>query len=125
MTAPAAPVMVAPVTSTAVLSDQIVVEPTFSEAVTTEFEGSITRTRRRGRKGTDATMIVSGILMALVVILFIILGIVLSRQSEEEQSATPPKSKQEPAASAVQEPDPPVETKDSNVKPLEDQESGL
>lgn len=46
------------------------------------YGDALSRTKRRRQKGADATMIVSGILVALVVILFVILGVVLSQSSE-------------------------------------------
>ena len=67
----------------------------YGEAVRTTFEPSpisgideaAVRTRPR-RKGADTTIVLSGILFAVVIVLFIVLGIVLSRQGSPE--ATPP-----------------------------------
>ena len=76
-------------------------------------------------KLADATLIVSGILVAPALILFAILGVVLYRQRPEPESETPAKSKPKPTASSVDKPTKranPKAKKSPLVQPLEAEE---
>jgi hypothetical protein len=95
VTAPVAPASPRLVTSSPVVTQVKSDHLPYGEPVNTNFdqstisgieEGAV-RPRPR-RKGTDTTIVLSGILFAVVIVLFIILGIVLSRQGSQE--ATPP-----------------------------------
>jgi hypothetical protein len=92
--------------------------PTYGEATSSSYDDPVARTKRRRQKGADATMIVSGILVALVVILFVVLAIVLSQNTEE--TTTPHRRKHKPnAAATAVEPERESEPEGPKVEPLE------
>jgi hypothetical protein len=115
--------MMAPAMPAGVPMGQVVGAPAYIEPATTDYNDPLARTRKRRQKGADATMIVSGILVALVVLLFIVLGVVLS-QNAEEPAPSRPKPRPKPAASKAEKPNKPA-AKPAEVQPLEGEESGM
>ncbi len=91
----------------------------FDESATLEYEDPVARTRHRSKKGADATLVVSGILLALVIILFVILGIVLSQPRPEDEKPAAPKAKLKPAATSLEKPAKVFDPQEPKVQPLE------
>ena len=96
---PGVPIMVTPVASasaTPAVGSPVAAE--IGSVVNIATEGSVTagRSHRPHRKRKDGTIVVSGILAALVLILFVILGIVLWQQGGNPHEETQPSPKPRP-----------------------------
>ena len=106
-----APISVVPATVTPVTVaptvrpvEQVVTETSFEDALNSDYADPMVRARRHRKKGIDSTVIVSGILAALVLLLFIVLGIVISKQGGEDQPPERSKSKPKGAATTLEKP---------------------